>query len=222
MAYILVPIPIIPRRPIIFTRRPCLLPRPDFYSIPFYGEKIHVTVAKKSIHVQEWIFNVLQFYGRRLHKIFVGLDTEWRPNFAPEDDHPVAIIQLCIGHHCLIFQLLHADCIPHALHAFLGDPRFTFCGVGVQEDVKKLYDHHGLRVESTMDLNEVAGLKCGRTHRYMGLKKMAMAVLGKEMMKPKEVTLSAWDAMDLDVNQVEYAAIDAIVSFQLASVLSSM
>ena len=205
---------------------PCLRLRspPDIYSIPFYADNIQVTVAKKAVHVHQWISRIRRLHRHCLHKLLVGLDTEWLPNFAPGDDHPIAILQLCVGHHCLIFQILHADYIPPSLHAFLADPRHTFCGVGIQEDAKKLYDHHGLRVGSVADLNELARLASGDHHseyRYMGLKKMAVALLGKEMLKQLQVTLSTWDAVNLDIEQIEYAAIDAFVSFKLGFTLFS-
>ncbi|PHT85609.1 hypothetical protein T459_07715 [Capsicum annuum] len=49
----------------------------------------------------------------------------------------------------------------------------------------------------------------------MGLKRMAKEVLGKVMEKPLNVTLSKWDAEELVYEQIEYAAIDAFVSFEI-------
>ncbi|KAK4415770.1 hypothetical protein Salat_2684400 [Sesamum alatum] len=215
-----------PGRIVVAPPQPCAIRSlPYFYSVNFHGELIQVTVAKKAAHIHQWISSICHIHHPYLHrKLLVGLDTEWLPNFAPGDDHPIAILQLCIGRHCLIVQLLHADCIPPILHAFLADPRHTFCGIGVQEDVKKLYDHHGLRVGSTVDLNDLTRLASGEDaneYRYMGLKRMALAVLGKEMTKPKQVTLSKWDSLDLNFDQVEYAVIDAFVSFRIAFALCS-
>ncbi|KAL2251024.1 Werner Syndrome-like exonuclease [Sesamum indicum] len=205
---------------IILAPVPCL---PDFYSVNFEGELIRVTVAKKAVHIHEWISGICRIHRPSLErKLIVGIDTEWLPNLAPDDDHPVAILQLCVGQYCLIVQLLHADCIPPSLYGFLADPRHVFCGVGVQEDVKKLYDHHGLTVANTADLNDLARLASeldGREYYHMGLKKMALAILGKAMVKPLRVTLSKWDSHNLDSEQVEYAAVDAYVSFQIAFAL---
>ncbi|KAL0346765.1 UNVERIFIED_CONTAM: hypothetical protein Scaly_1692500 [Sesamum calycinum] len=212
----------IPPRHIVLAPVPCF---PDFYFVNFHGEFIQVTVAKKAAHVHQWISGIRRIHRPCLHrKLLVGIDTEWLPNLAPGDDHPIAILQLCVGQHCLIVQLLHADCIPPSLHAFLADPRHVFCGVGVQEDVNKLFDHHGLIVGNTGDLNELARLASeadGREYNHMGLKKMALAILGKAMMKPLRVTLSKWDSQNLDFEQVEYAAVDAFVSFQIALALCS-
>ncbi|KAK4428791.1 hypothetical protein Salat_1179000 [Sesamum alatum] len=209
-----------PRNSIIPHRRTL----PNFYSIDFHGEVIEVTVAKKAAHVRQWISHI-RYVNRSYHhcKLLIGLDTEWRLSFARGEDHLVAVLQLCVGQHCLIFQLLHADYIPASLHAFLADPRHTFCGVGIQEDVRKLYDHHGLWVRNVTNLNELMA-RSGRgedasENRRTGLKKMALAVLGKEMMKPKRVTLSKWGSFNLYFDQVEYAAIDAFVSCKIAATI---
>ncbi|XP_051131562.1 3'-5' exonuclease-like [Andrographis paniculata] len=197
---------------------------PALYSVLFYNDIVHVTVAKKAIHVHQWI-SYIRHLNRRFVRTLVGLDTEWLPNRAPGDDHPVAIIQLCVGSSCLIFQILHSDSIPVSLLQFLADPSYIFCGVGIEGDVEKLYSNHGLFVGCYEDLNNLNKMATWgenrRVYRYMGLKKMAMAVLGKEMKKPLEVTLSNWDAENLDPDQVEYAAIDAFVSFQIAVRLTS-
>ncbi|KAL0338870.1 UNVERIFIED_CONTAM: hypothetical protein Sangu_1409100 [Sesamum angustifolium] len=199
----------------------------SFYSVIFHDEVIHVTVAKKADHVDQWISRIRRVHCRCPHcELLVGLDTEWHASFVRGEDSPVAVLQLCVGQQCLIYELLHTDSIPASLHEFLADPRHTFYGVGVKDDVRKLYNHQGLRVTNTVDLNELitrfTNLEDGsRYGRPMGLKRMALTVLGKEMMKPLRVTLSKWGSLNLSFAQVEYAAIDAYVSFQIAAFFTS-
>ncbi|EYU21869.1 hypothetical protein MIMGU_mgv11b0235911mg, partial [Erythranthe guttata] len=71
-------------------------------------------------------------------------------------NHPIAIFQLYVGHECLVFEILRSDFIHKSLELFIADPRHTFCGVGIKDDVDKLYDHHGLRVGRIADLNDLA------------------------------------------------------------------
>lgn len=54
-----------------------------------------------------------------------------------------------------------------------------------------------------------------------GLKTLARTVLGKEMEKPKWVTRSSWDNRWLTPDQVQYACIDAYVSFEIGRVLNA-
>ncbi|KAK4426655.1 hypothetical protein Salat_1434200 [Sesamum alatum] len=109
------------------------------------------------------------------------------------DDEAVwADVELGNGDLMVIIQLLHADHIPPTFHAFLANPRHIFCSVGVQEDVKKLYDYHPLHAGNTTNFNELTRLmnrEDASECRHMELKKMAL-VHGKEMMKLKRVTLS--------------------------------
>ncbi|XP_026435712.1 uncharacterized protein LOC113333420 [Papaver somniferum] len=51
-----------------------------------------------------------------------------------------------------VLDHLIVDEIPSSLVEFLGDPDFTFVGVGIDEDVKKLDDDYDLEVEVVVDL----------------------------------------------------------------------
>ncbi|KAK4728504.1 hypothetical protein R3W88_021492 [Solanum pinnatisectum] len=180
-----------------------------FYSIPFYRDQIEVKVTKKGSEVDRWIRQTVQIHRQRLRKLLVGLDVEWRPTRNPaEENPPVALLQLCVGHRCIIFQLIHADYIPNSLFSFLGNPNFSFVRVSVNGDCVKLYENYTLFVANPVDLNKLA----------MGvyeIEAMAHEVLGKVMEKPYHVTMSDWDAEELVSEQVEYACIDAFMSFKL-------
>ncbi|KAI4348129.1 hypothetical protein L6164_008888 [Bauhinia variegata] len=187
-----------------------------FYTITFHQNIIGTTVTSSAFVVDLWISKVYRSHKRHLNKLIVGLDIEWRPNLEPNANNPVAIVQICMGHKCLIFQTLHADAIPASLVNFLGNKNFAFVGVGVQEDARKLMQDHKLLVGRTMDIAEGAALKYKKPElAWIGLKRLAFELTGKVMLKPKNVTLSHWDAQFLSYAQVEYATIDAYVSFLL-------
>ncbi|XP_016497068.1 3'-5' exonuclease-like [Nicotiana tabacum] len=188
------------------------------YLVPFYESQIEITVTKEATIVDHWILQTVHTPRRRLHKLLIGLNIKWLPCSKPEDEdeHSVALLQLCVGDRCLIFQLLHRDFIPQSFIDFLIDPNNTFVGIGVEGDVEKLLCDHGLYVANTVDLNKLALLTYEEeVYGKMGLKRMAKAVLGKVMEKPEDVTLSKWDAENLSCEQIEYGAIDVFVSFEL-------
>ncbi|PHT92739.1 hypothetical protein BC332_00576 [Capsicum chinense] len=162
-----------------------------FSTVPFYDFKIEATVTKKASEVDKWIFQTIQIHRRRLHKLLIGLDIEWRAPHYPTVQLPsTALLQLCVGR-------VHGDAL-------------------------KLNKDYGLYVANTVDLNKLA-LVVKEVEEYgrIGLKRMAYEVLGKVMKKPFDVTMSEWDADELCVEQVEYAAIDAFVSFELGISLFS-
>ncbi|KAL0368547.1 UNVERIFIED_CONTAM: hypothetical protein Scaly_1073600 [Sesamum calycinum] len=76
-------------------------------------------------------------------------------------------------------------------------------------------------MRSWLILGTLASEEDGWEYNHMGLKKMALAILDMPMMKPLQVTLSKWDSRNLNFEQVEYAAIDAFVSFRIALALCS-
>nr|GMC80829.1 Werner Syndrome-like exonuclease [Ipomoea batatas] len=185
------------------------------HQVEFHGVNLSVTVTKRAAEVDQWISEVVHNNRLILHNLIVGLDIEWHPCLAGENN-PVATLQLCVGKTCLIFQLLHRDYTPHSLLAFLANPQFTFVGVGVGDDAQKLRRDHGLVVENVADLRWVgAGVYGSARFMRMGLKRMAWEVVGMVMEKPLEVTLSDWDSNTLTFRQIEYASIDAFVSSEI-------
>jgi len=54
-----------------------------------------------------------------------------------------------------------------------------------------------------------------------GLKTLGLRVLGVAVDKPKKITKSRWDNVLLSAEQVQYAAVDAFVSFEIGRGLSS-
>ncbi|KAK8466488.1 LOW QUALITY PROTEIN: hypothetical protein PHAVU_008G109900 [Phaseolus vulgaris] len=159
---------------------------------------------------------------RRRSTLLIGLDIEWRPNFRRGMNNPVATLQLCVGRRCLVFQILHAPFIPASLVSFLGDAKHTFVGVGIQGDVQKLLEDCSLRVANFVDLRSLAVEKLSdRMLNTAGLKTLGLRVLGVAVDKPKKITKSRWDNVLLSAEQVQYAAVDAFVSFEIGRRLSS-
>lgn len=183
------------------------------YDVKFDDDHVLTTVTSSGTDVDQWIDEITRKHQDRLHKLVIGIDTEWCLNATKS----IAILQLCVGHHCLVFQLLHADIIPASLYAFLNNTNFTFVAVGIDNDVGKLSQYQGLSVGGcTKELQQVAA-EVYRNDEYeqMGLKTMARRVLGKEMKKPYDITVSKWDVVNLSDDQVEYACLDAFVSFEI-------
>ncbi|XP_073153562.1 3'-5' exonuclease-like [Henckelia pumila] len=191
-------------------------------NVEFYDESIHTTVTDDPTTVSLWLRHT-QFIHCRLLHLIAGLDVEWRPSFTSGGRYPVAVLQICVGRRCLIYQMLYSGYIPHSLARFIANPFITFVGVGVKEDLKKLERDYGLGNHAKfVDLRELAAYVYDRTElRQAGLKSLANVVLGKDMEKPKDVTLSRWDYRRLTTAQVRYACLDAFVSFEIGRILTA-
>ncbi|KAA8540959.1 hypothetical protein F0562_024903 [Nyssa sinensis] len=163
-------------------------------NVTFFNDQIHTVVTHNPFIVERWISDIENSHHRRLHRLIVGLDVEWRPNRIRNSiENPAATLQLCVGHRCLIFQLLHASHFPQLLKDFLGNPNYTFVGVKIDGDVKKLMKDHGLEVAKAVDLGSLAEENGRMELRYAGLKIFAREVLGKEVEKRTPVRWSEWD-----------------------------
>ncbi|KAF2321825.1 hypothetical protein GH714_002977 [Hevea brasiliensis] len=166
----------------------------SIHDIQYYGDHIFTTVTATAAVVDEWIANTMHIHKRKLNKLLIGLDTEWCMPTEPHGHQQVAIIQLCVGKRCLIFQLYHADNIPPSLIQFLGNKKFKFVGKEVHNDADKLFEDYELHVAHTKDVESDS--------------------------QAKKITMSEWNAKELTIEQIEYACLDAFVSLELGIFLS--
>ncbi|XP_022761286.1 uncharacterized protein LOC111307534 [Durio zibethinus] len=189
------------------------------FTVTFFTDAITTTVTSTPSVVRNWLFNVLRLHRIRRHRLVVGLGVQWNP-YSSVDHPPAATLQLCIGRQCLIFQLLHANHVPLSLRRFLADPRNTFVGVWNHSDEAMLLrSKHRISVSRVVDARDVAAERNGLS-RQLSMEKLAEIFLGADdVKKPKRVGVSAWDAYWLSLEQVQYACVDAFVSFELAKAL---
>ncbi|XP_045797797.1 Werner Syndrome-like exonuclease [Trifolium pratense] len=189
----------------------------DKYDVVFHSETIHTLVTHTPSMVDAWLSNLPR--NSHTSNSLVGLDVEWLPNRQRNMDNPIAIIQLCINRECLVFQILRASFIPQSLVAFLENQGNTFVGVGIEQDVEKLLRDYSLRVANFLELRTLATQRLGEYVRGAGLKTLAANVLGKDIEKPRRITMSRWDNFKLTPQQVQYACIDAFASFEIGRIL---
>ncbi|XP_077242085.1 3'-5' exonuclease-like [Tasmannia lanceolata] len=170
----------------------------EIYSIRCYGFEVFTTVTKDATVAEKWVQEIGKIH--RGNNLIVGLDLEWRSNIPIYLNNRVATIQLCMGHRCLIFQIIHANHIPAELRRFLTNTRYNFVGVGIVDDVNKLDSDWDLRVERYSDLRLEAQLL---SLMNVGLKKLAKDFLGWEVVKPHHIQVSDWDNPILTIDQIQ-------------------
>uniref|UniRef100_A0A0E0FQI7 3'-5' exonuclease domain-containing protein n=1 Tax=Oryza nivara TaxID=4536 RepID=A0A0E0FQI7_ORYNI len=112
--------------------------------------------------------------------------------------------------------------VPHELAEFLADPSVRFVGVAVNNDMQRLANDCNLRVACAVDLRYAAAAVLGQPElARAGLKRLALTVMGAHMEKEKNITKSRWGEPTLTWEQVNYACIDAYVSYEIGRRLLS-
>ncbi|KAL5565531.1 hypothetical protein UlMin_028695 [Ulmus minor] len=188
----------------------------DIFDIEINSNSVETLVTHIPSMVDDWIQQTERINHQNLNNLVVGLDVEWRPNFTRYITNKVAILQLCVGQRCLIFQFLYAQFIPQSLSDFLGNSNYRFVGVGIRGDVDKLASDWGLSVRNPVDVRDLAASAYrDPSLRNTSLKNLARIVLRFQIQKPKRITMGRWDKQRLDTDQVKYACVDAFVSFEL-------
>ncbi|KAL5058102.1 hypothetical protein RYX36_029706 [Vicia faba] len=193
----------------------------NIYSITFDSNPpIQTLLTSTPSIVDTWLLDTLRL--QTPSSLLIGLDIEWRPNFQRGQSNPAAVLQLCINNRCLVFQILHSPFIPDSLLTFLANPNNRFVGVGIKADVEKLLEDYNIIVTNFVDLrNLAADVLNDREMLRTGIKSLAQRVIEKSVQKPKRVSMSRWDNVRLNAQQVKYATVDAFVSFEIARLLYS-
>ncbi|KAL3743776.1 hypothetical protein ACJRO7_018962 [Eucalyptus globulus] len=197
----------------------------SLHKITSYGQQIYACITYDPSIVTRWINDVERAYLPWLNRLVVGLDIEWRPNLEPGVIHPVATLQLCVGHSRLIFQILHAEYIPGSLHAFLTNPNCTFVDFGIEDDATKLSDDYGLAVLRMVDLRMLAVGSGTQTSSLASSTlwlpcNCASATVASSF---KSSTLSTFLGHSIHFSQIPttHSSLDAFVTFKLGMALQA-
>ncbi|KAF5190352.1 Exonuclease 3'-5' domain-containing protein [Thalictrum thalictroides] len=188
------------------------------WMVSFGGKNIRTTVTNKGETVAKWIND----YGQRKYDegVIVGLDAEGYFTKPKGGTMHWAILQLCIGLDCLVYQIFNTDYIPEEIVEFLADTRNTFVGVAIEDDVRLLKQDYGLTVSNILDLRYLAARKLNSSlYEKSGLKSLAKEFLHVELEKSWQIHRN-WRATCLTKAQIEYASRDAAASYYIGLELS--
>ncbi|KAJ3684942.1 hypothetical protein LUZ61_014106 [Rhynchospora tenuis] len=195
------------------------------YLVTIGDYRIKTTVTASFIIAHYWIDEIIRTTGQSPKPVIVGLDVEWCPHnwHGTIGENPVALLQLCVGSRCLLFQLKHCERIPAKLYDFFLDDRYRFVGVDIKKDLEKLENQYGLMAGSCWDdLGSLAEENMGRPDlKQASLKKLTEEFVGVQLEKPFFVRTSDWGRKVLTPEQIEYAALDAFASCQVGLQLFS-
>ncbi|KAJ7988778.1 hypothetical protein DPEC_G00312740 [Dallia pectoralis] len=149
----------------------------------------------------------------------LGLDCEWVS--VKGRTSAVSLLQMatysgrCVLVRLMPFRAALLD-LPLSLKEVLRDPNVLKVGVGCYEDGKRLTRDYGLALGCTLDLRYLAlRQRQAVLNNGLSLKSLAADLLNVSLDKSLELRCSDWEADQLTLEQMTYAARDAQVSVAL-------
>lgn len=183
--------------------------RTQCYHLPG-GLRVHVVAAEGQLPA------ALAALRRSMQDSCVAIDLEWKPEgWAGGGPTRVALMQLASATVAVLVRVCRLGFrMPPSLRAFLSDPDLTFIGFSwdSSDEVKMRQTFGEGRRElfpRFLDLQQV-GASLG--YHGFGLAALTKRVLGFALPKCRKVTMSNWEARQLSARQVQYGALDAVVT----------
>lgn len=144
----------------------------------------------------------------------VGFDTETRPSFQKGVCYRVCLVQLSVGQVCYLFRLNKIQEMPACLKALLEDDTVVKVGLSTQDDFKNLRKWGDLQPRGFIELQQLV-----KTYGIedMSLAKIYALLFGQKLSKRQRLT--NWEADQLNMRQLAYAALDAVACVEIYEAL---
>lgn len=146
----------------------------------------------------------------------IGFDTETRPSFKAGVSYNVSLIQLSTSDVCYLIRLGGVK-MERCLMRILESRKILKVGVDVMGDVRNLNKVRHFRAAGFVDLQSEV-VRFGIEDK--SLRKMAAIILGVGVSKAQR--LSNWEARELTLAQLRYAATDAWICLEMYHKLLSV
>jgi ribonuclease D len=144
-----------------------------------------------------------------IHEPILGFDTETKPSFKKGKTNGVSLLQLSTTDKAFLFRLNKIG-LPEEIRRILASETTTKIGVAIHDDICSLRKIGDFQPTGFVDLQQFVknfGIEDN------GLKKLVAIILGFKISKRQQT--SNWEAEVLSQSQVEYAATDAWVCFEI-------
>ena len=145
-----------------------------------------------------------------------GFDTETRPSFRKGKLYKTALVQIAASDKAFLFRI-NLTGIPDLLVEILENSDITKIGVALKHDLISLQKIRSFSPRGFIDLQQYVeqfGIK------DKGLRKLTANILGLRLAKGQQT--SNWESKSLIQKQLEYAATDAWVCYEMYNKLSRM
>lgn len=138
-----------------------------------------------------------------------GFDTETKPAFKKGEKNSVSLLQLSTTEQAFLFRLNQIG-LPEELANLLSDTNIIKVGVAIHDDLKALKELQHFQPEGFIELQDYVK---NFDIEDCGLKKLTANILGFQISKRQQT--SNWELKVLSQAQIEYAATDAWVCYEI-------
>ncbi len=145
-----------------------------------------------------------------------GFDTETKPSFKKGRKNEVSLLQLSTSSQAFLFRLNQIG-IPNKLVNLLSDSNLIKVGVAIHDDLSGLNRLTSFHPDGFIDLQDYVK---NFDIEDNGLKKLTANILGFQISKRQQT--SNWESEILTEAQIEYAATDAWVCYEIFSKLEQI
>jgi len=146
----------------------------------------------------------------------LGFDTETRAAFKKGESYNVSLLQLATSSDAYLFRLSKFS-MPQELIDLLESPDIVKAGVAVRDDVKALKKIAPFLENNFIDLADLAKDK---KIKNFGLRALTAIFLKKRL--SKKAKISNWERSSLTPAQINYAASDAVVGYEIYCHISKL
>lgn len=189
----------------------------------FKGQILYSRTVSEVEKAAKELLKIVETRKREVDKVILGLDIEWRPIFRTGvPQRKVAVMQICGDPcHCYVMHIIHSG-IPQSLRSLLEDPTSVKVGVGISADARKVYKDYDISVKALEDLSGLANQKFGGVPKQWCMASLTEKLICKQLPKPGKIRLGNWEADNLSMEQLQYAATDAFASWYLYQSLKTL
>ena len=175
--------------------------------------QIPYTIGSRTIEVINTSEQLKEAINSMILNPFIGFDSEQKPTFKKgQTSHGVCLVQLATASKCYLIQIKQIQNLKPLIN-LLEDDKIIKIGTGLKGDNEALFKQFGLRLKSTIDLENV--FKKLSSVNQIGAKKAASIILNEKLQKSKNISRSNWENTDLSDGQIKYASEDATVVYDV-------
>lgn len=146
----------------------------------------------------------------------LGFDTETRPNFKKGRTNHVALLQLATRDKAFLFRINKIG-LPSAVTKILSDKNIIKVGAAIRDDIRTLKLASPFAPQNFVELQDFVEYF---DIESKGLSKLAAIVLNFRISKSQQ--LSNWENETLTAAQINYAATDAWVGYEIFQKLKEL